>query len=126
MLATWRRLCRWLAREQAERLLAELLEHLATMARLSLATGLRTTNITGLEWRQVDMACSVVLVHPDQAKGEQSIPVPSNNEARMPVILDSAAEDCWLDPAVTDPAILTRCWCPVHPNGCGCGRWGRQ
>ena len=40
----------------------------------------------------MDMARSVVLVHPDQAKDEQSIPVPSNNEARMPVILDSAAE----------------------------------
>jgi integrase len=71
-----------LTREQVERLLAELLEHLATMARLSLATGLRTTNITGLEWRQVDMTRCIAWVHPDQAKGKRmAIPVPPNAEA---------------------------------------------
>lgn len=72
---------RWLTREQAERLLAELPPHLAAMARFSLATGLRQSNVTGLRWDQVDMARSVAWIHPDQAKGRRAIPVPLNAEA---------------------------------------------
>lgn len=72
---------RWLTREQAERLLAELPPHLAAMARFSLATGLRQANVTGLRWDQVDMTRSVAWIHPDQAKGRRAIPVPLNHEA---------------------------------------------
>ena len=46
---------RFLTREEAQRLLAELPEHLADMAAFSLATGLRASNVTGLQWSQVDV-----------------------------------------------------------------------
>jgi integrase len=36
-------------------LLAELPEHLADMAGMALATGLRAANITGMRWEQVDL-----------------------------------------------------------------------
>jgi len=72
---------RWLTREQADQLLAELPPHLAAMARLSLVTGLRMANITGLEWAQVDLTRAVAWIHADQAKGRRAIPVPLNAEA---------------------------------------------
>ena len=46
---------RWLTRNEADRLIAELPEHLADMARFSLETGLRRANVTGLQWSQVDL-----------------------------------------------------------------------
>jgi integrase len=64
-----------------ERLLAELPEHLADMAAFLLATGLRASNVTGLQWTQVDLARRVAWIHPDQAKARKAIPVPLNAEA---------------------------------------------
>ena len=72
---------RWLTREQAEQLLAELPPHLAAMARLSLATGLRMANVTAMEWTQIDMVRAVAWIHADQAKAKRAIPVPLNSEA---------------------------------------------
>jgi integrase len=72
---------RWLTREQAERLLAELPAHLADMVRFSLATGLRQANMTELCWEQVDLTRAVAWIHADQAKGKRAIPVPLNAEA---------------------------------------------
>ena len=63
---------RWLTREEAERLLAELPPHLAEMARFALATGLRERNVTGLEWSQVDLERRVAWIHPDQAKARKA------------------------------------------------------
>jgi integrase len=69
---------RWLTQEEAERLLSELPDHLAEMARFALATGLRRANVTGLEWSQVDLARRVAWIHPDQAKARKAIAVPLN------------------------------------------------
>lgn len=46
---------RFLTRVEAARLIAELPEHLADMAVLSLSTGLRASNVTGLQWSQVNL-----------------------------------------------------------------------
>lgn len=46
---------RYLTRDEADRLLAELPAHLADMAGMALATGLRAANITGMRWEQVDL-----------------------------------------------------------------------
>ena len=67
---------RWLKREEAERLIAELPEHLAAMARFSLETGLRKSNVTGLRWSQVDLVARKAWIHPDQAKARKAIAVP--------------------------------------------------
>ncbi|HZQ75406.1 MAG TPA: site-specific integrase [Burkholderiales bacterium] len=76
-----KRRVRWLTPEQAQRLVSELPEHLAEMARFSLATGLRQRNVAGLEWSQVDVARRSAWIHADQAKGKRSIPVALNDTA---------------------------------------------
>lgn len=72
---------RWLTPTEAERLLAELPEHLADMARFSLETGLRRSNVTGLQWSQVDIVRRVAWIHPDQAKAKKAITVPLSDTA---------------------------------------------
>ena len=46
---------RWLSHEESDRLINELPEHLKAMARFTLSTGLRESNVTGLLWGQIDM-----------------------------------------------------------------------
>lgn len=77
-----KRRVRWITQEQAERLLAELPEHQEAMVRFSLSTGLRKSNVTHLEWSQIDRERRVAWVHPDQAKSRE----PLNDEA-MRVLL---------------------------------------
>jgi len=81
MLKEPNRRVRFLARHEAQRLLAELPEHLAAMAAFSLATGLRRANVTGLQWTQVDLVRRLAWIHPDQAKARKAIAVPLNAEA---------------------------------------------
>ena len=45
-----KRRIRWITLEEAQRLIEELPEHLAEMVRFTLATGLRQSNVTQLEW----------------------------------------------------------------------------
>jgi integrase len=81
MLKEPTRRIRFLTRDEAQRLLAALPEHLADMAAFSLATGLRAANVTRLQWSQVDLARRLAWIHPDQAKARKAIPVPLNAEA---------------------------------------------
>jgi integrase len=72
---------RWLTREEADILIADLPSHLADMVRFSLETGLRRANVTGLLWSQVDLERKMAWIHPDQAKARKAIPVPLSNAA---------------------------------------------
>ena len=72
---------RYLTREEAARLLAELPEHLRAMARFSLATGWRRSNVTGLRWSHVDLERGMAWVDATEAKGKRAIPAPLNAEA---------------------------------------------
>jgi len=72
---------RWLTPEEANRLIQELPEHLADLARFSLATGLRKSNVTNLEWSEINLSKRHALIHPDQAKANKAIPVPLNETA---------------------------------------------
>ncbi|MFC1536998.1 tyrosine-type recombinase/integrase [Pseudomonadota bacterium] len=81
MLKEPKRRIRFLSQEEAGRLLAELPEHLSDMASFSLATGLRQSNVTGLQWSQVDLTKRLAWIHPDQAKARKAIPVPLNKGA---------------------------------------------
>lgn len=81
MLKTEKTRIRWLTREEAGKLLSVLPFHLKSMARFSLATGLRESNVTGLEWSQVDLVRKVAWIHPDQAKTRKAIAVPLNSDA---------------------------------------------
>jgi integrase len=81
MLNEPKRRIRFLTRDEAQRLLAALPEHLGDMAAFSLATGLRAANVTGLQWSQVDLVRRLAWIHPDQAKARKAIAVPLNAEA---------------------------------------------
>ncbi|MEI2635429.1 MAG: site-specific integrase [Methylotenera sp.] len=72
---------RYLTSDEATRLIHELPAHLAAMAKFSLATGLRKSNVTGLQWSQVDLANRRAWIHAEQAKGGKAIPVPLSSEA---------------------------------------------
>lgn len=72
---------RWMTQDEAARLISELPDHLADMVRFTLATGLRESNVIGLEWSQIDMQRRVAWIHPDQAKGKKAIGIPLNDEA---------------------------------------------
>jgi len=72
---------RWLTREEADRLLMELPEHLRDMAAFTLATGLREANVVKLEWSQIDLAKRTAWIHPDQTKNRKAIAVPLNTDA---------------------------------------------
>ncbi len=73
-----KRRVRWLTKNEAQRLLSELPEHLFEMVSFSLATGLRESNVTRLRWDQVDLGRRVAWIHPDQAKSGAAISVPLN------------------------------------------------
>lgn len=72
---------RWLTVEQANRLLNELPSHLKDMASFSLATGLRASNVTGLQWQEINLLKEHAWIHPDEAKAKKAIPVPLNEDA---------------------------------------------
>ncbi|WP_146059759.1 MULTISPECIES: tyrosine-type recombinase/integrase [Nitrosomonas] len=76
-----KRRVRYLSAEQANLLIQELPEHLADIVRFSLATGLRRSNVTKLEWSQVDMQRNVAWIHGDQAKAGKPIHVTLNATA---------------------------------------------
>lgn len=61
-----------------ERLLSELPEHLADMARFSVATGLRQANVKGLEWRFVDLERAHAWIPATQHKNGRPHSVPLN------------------------------------------------
>jgi integrase len=51
------------------------------MAEFSLATGLRQSNVTHLEWSQVDLGRRLAWIHADQAKGKRDLAVPLSDAA---------------------------------------------
>src|SRR4051812_21484154 len=53
----------------------------AAMAEFSLATGLRQSNVTHLEWSQVDLGRRLAWIHADQAKGKRDLAVPLSDPA---------------------------------------------
>ena len=81
MLKEPSRRIRYLTHSEADRLLAELPQHLRDMATFSLASGLRAANVTGLCWSAVDLDRRLAWVHPDEAKARKAIAVPLNGEA---------------------------------------------
>jgi len=76
-----KRRIRWITPEQAKRLLGELPEHQRNVVLFALATGLRQSNVTKLEWSQVDLERRVAWIHADQAKGRKAIHVSLNSVA---------------------------------------------
>lgn len=77
---------RWITPEEADRLIQELAkskwtEPLAELVRFSLATGLRESNVTGLEWSRVDLERRVMWVEGHQSKNGSAFNLPLSAEA---------------------------------------------
>jgi len=72
---------RWLTPDEAARLLDALPEHLEAMARFTLATGLRASNVTGLKWADVDLSRRVAFVAAENAKAGKPLGIPLNADA---------------------------------------------
>ena len=70
---------RWLTREEASRLISVCPNHLAAIVRFALATGCRAREITGLEWRRVDLERQTAWL--DQTKNGTPRGVPLNRDA---------------------------------------------
>ena len=51
------------------------------MVAFTLTTGLRASNVTGLEWQPVDLIRRKPLIHADQAKTNKAFSVPLNDDA---------------------------------------------
>ena len=81
MLPEPKKRVRWITRNEADRLVEALPSHLADIVRFSLETGLRRSNVTGLQWSQVDLVRRMAWIHPDQAKARKAIPVPLSTMA---------------------------------------------
>jgi integrase len=73
MLKEPTRRIRYLTREEANRLLAELPAHLADMVGVSLATGLRRSNVTGLQWSQVNLEKCVAWIQQIKQRREKRL-----------------------------------------------------
>ena len=72
---------RSLTRDEFERLLKELPEHLADMAQFSIATGLRQANVKGLEWQYVELERQHAWIPGNQHKNGFAHSVPLNEMA---------------------------------------------
>jgi integrase len=72
---------RSLTREEFTRLLDELPEHLADMARFSVATGLRQANVTRLQWKQISLERRHLWVSGAEHKNGRPHSVPLNQAA---------------------------------------------
>lgn len=59
--------------DEADRLVAELPNHLKAMVVFSLHTGPRKANVVGLQWPQVDLIRRCAWVHADQAKARSPL-----------------------------------------------------
>lgn len=72
---------KYLSEIEAQKLSAQLPAHLKSMFWFTLATGLRESNVTGLEWSQIDLQRRCAWINADQSKSGKSIAVPLNNDA---------------------------------------------
>lgn len=72
---------RWLTDEESKRLFKEIAPHLFPVVIFALTTGLRRSNVTNLEWSQVDLDRGMAWMHPEETKASNAIGVPLNDTA---------------------------------------------
>jgi integrase len=67
---------RWLTRAEWRKLRPELASHLQRMADFALSTGLRWSNVAGLQWDQVSIDRKIVWIGAGEAKGRKALSIP--------------------------------------------------
>ena len=102
----------WLTRAQAGALIDALPVHMKTIVRFALSTGLRRTNITHLQWSQVDMERSMAWIHADQSKTKKAIAVPLNVDAINVLHEQTGKHEQWVFPYNGKPVyqVSTKAW----------------
>ncbi len=103
---------RWISRIEADKLTAELPEHLAAMAEFSLQTGLRRANVTHLEWSQVDLARKTAWVTGDKTKNGKALAVPLSSKAVEILATWRGEHPRWVFPKASRPVhqTSTKAW----------------
>jgi integrase len=99
---------RWLSRPEAVSLINELrptAAHLAQMVRFSLVTGLRQSNVTHLQWSQIDLERRIAWVLPEHAKGKKTIAIPLNDSAIKILTEQQGQHQLWVFPYAGRPVI---------------------
>src|SRR5882757_6201917 len=81
MLKEPRRRVRFLRREEAERLIEALPEHMKPIVEFALATGCRAGEILGLEWSRVDLTRKVAWLDHGTTKSGDGRGIPLNADA---------------------------------------------
>jgi integrase len=72
----------WVSREQAHKLLGKFPEHTRGMMIMGLATGMRRSNVTGMEWNRIDLKRGTYYVPASDVKGrKKGLPVKLNSDA---------------------------------------------
>jgi integrase len=102
----------WLTHEQARALINTLPEHMKTIVRFALSTGLRRTNVTHLMWSQVDLDRCMAWIHADQSKTKKAIAVPLNDEAVNVLLEQKGKHEQWVFPYNGKPVyqVSTKAW----------------
>lgn len=72
---------RWITPEEAERLKSELPKHLANAMEFSLHTGLRASNVSTLEWSQIDFDRRHAFIPAHKSKSGKAIAIPLNSKS---------------------------------------------
>lgn len=71
----------WLTKQEFENLANELPAHLEVACRFATSTGLRESNITLLEWHQVNLTSKIVHIPANQSKNGKPLTIPLNRTA---------------------------------------------
>jgi len=102
----------WLARDEFDALLKELPKHTQQLARFAVATGLRRTNITHLQWRQVDMKRGHLHITAAASKSKKAISVPLNADAMAILSEQKGLSKVWVFPYQGKPVyqVSTKAW----------------
>lgn len=88
---------RWITRNEADRLIKELPQHLKPVVIFSLETGLRLTNVTDLKWSQIDFQRSVIYVEGDDIlKTDKAFTVPLSQKAREVILQQTGKNPKWV------------------------------
>lgn len=72
---------RWMTPDEAMRLKSELPKHLVDAMEFALQTGLRESNVSGLEWSEVDFDRCHAFIPASKSKSGKAIAVPLNSKA---------------------------------------------
>ena len=95
MLREPKRRIRFLVREEADRLLEALPEHLRPVVRFALVTGCRMSEILHLEWHRVDFGRRVAWLDPGTTKSGDGRGIPLNTDAVLALRSVQGSSDRW-------------------------------